>query len=498
MVVLRKLALGFCVGSLLYACGHTSDDHGSSSAGGMSGGGAASSAAGAHEAGASSDALGGAGGEAGVVELGGDAAVGGEAGAAGSAGAAGDLGSPIAAGLVVVATSVSGASDADSEHFVVLIDPIDGSEIARTRLPAQVLGMAHEALRDQWFVFVGEPGQGADDPNATLLVGTMTTSGFEITQSAAVPKPTNQNTIAVLNSRILYRISTHAGTSQIDDTLLLLDTSSVVKAIGKLIIPWKYSLVTVAGAPAIDSTVGGRVFFLHDNLDDAVDNCVSADAGTEDACTVYTSSLPIFDADRDLTLSTAGILPVTQIDRDGSDAALGVQPSGHDVAIVAPPRRAIDTRAGLFRYNAQTGVAVGSPELFSLESATKKLNPTQSITLPGVTLDPCQDRLFTGELANAALLYAVNLPDAAVVPFDPQTKNGIFGGIAYDAYTHTLIDYDSDTAKPTFLAFEIQDSAGTPSFVPRTGPGAAPWLPPAGLVPEIVVVKTPFVPPCAD
>ncbi|HTA88976.1 MAG TPA: hypothetical protein VK745_05360 [Polyangiaceae bacterium] len=456
-------------------------------AGGSGGAGGSLTAGG--EGGISGSATGGSGAKGGTAGTG----EGGEAGA-------NNTGQPLGGGVIVVGTTVSGATAALSKHYVVLLDPSDGHEITRTDVGLTVLAVAYEAARDKWFVFTGNPGQGGTDPNGPLLVGSMTTTGFQVEQTVSVVKPTNQNTVAILNQRLLYRSAAHVGNTMIDDTLTLLDTSGTVKAIGKLTIPLQYSIVSAVGQANTGQAAGGRVFFLHDNPDDGMDNCVVTDAGTEEACNVFSSSLLIGAADTMLTLPSGAITPVAQIDRDGSVPALGIQPSGNTVVIVVPPRRAISTNAAVYRYNASTGATIaGGPISFSLESPTKKIDPTNSITIPAVAVDPCNDLLFAGELANTALLYGVPIGAAGgvAVPFDPNTQNGTVGYVAYEPFTKTLISYNFDVTNPTFSGFQVSGTATAPAFTARGKSGALPWKVPAGLVPAIVVVQNPVNPPCS-
>jgi hypothetical protein len=464
-------------------------------------------------------ATGGTGGSGGRSDAGGEAGIGGSeaiagttsgGGTAGSSvvpegGAAGETGStgtPIPNGLVVVGTTVG--TGVTAKHYVVLLDPTDGHEITRTATTLGVLAVAYEAARDLWFVFTGTPGTSGTDTTGPLLVGTMTSTGFNVEQMALLPKPTNQTTVAVLNQRLLYRSSAHSGASTVDDTLTLLDTSGAtipggsVKAIGKLDILYKDSLVAAIGAPLTGSAAGGRVFFLHDNPDDNMDNCVLTDAGTEEACTVYSSSLSIAAADTNLTLSPASLTDIAQIDRDGSVPALGIQPSGNTAVIVVPPRRAIGVNASVFRYSASTGASLGAPIEFSLNGAGKTINPLSSITIPAVAVDPCNDLLFAGELANTALLYGVPIGSTAgtVVAFDPNTQNGTVGSLVYEPFTKTLISYTFDVNNPTFSGFQLGGTATVPTFTTRGKAGAASWKIPVGLVPAVVVVKNPVNPPC--
>lgn len=455
---------------------------------GGSGGAGGSQTAGG-EAGVSGSAMGGTNSKAGT---GGATGEGGEAGAT-------NTGQPLGGGVIVVGTTVAGATAALSKHYVVLLDPSDGHEITRTDVGLTVLAVAYEAARDKWFVFTGNPGQGGADPNGPLLVGSMTTLGFQVEQTVSVVKPTNQNTVAILNQRLLYRSAAHIGNTMIDDTLTLLDTSGTVKAIGKLTIPLQYSLVSAVGQANTGQAAGGRVFFLHDNPDDSMDNCAVSDAGTEEACNIFSSSLLIGAADTMLTLPSGAITQVAQIDRDGSVPALAIQPSGNTVVIVVPPRRAVSSNAAVYRYNASTGATIaGGPISFSLNSPTKKIDPTNSITIPAAAVDPCNDLLFAGELANAALLYGVPIGAAGgvAVPFDPNSQNGTVGYVAYEPFSKTLISYNFDVTNPTFSGFEVSGPPTAPVFTARGKSGAAPWRVPMGLVPAIVVVQNPVNPPC--
>jgi hypothetical protein len=446
-----------------------------------------------------------AGGEAGITEPTGGTTSGGTGGTGaiteegGAAGEGNTTVPPLANGVIVVGTSVG--TGLTAKHYVVLLDPTDGSEITRTQTTLTVLAITYEAQRDLWFVFTGTPGQGAGaTTTGPLLVGTMTAKGFQISQTLAdAPKPTNQNTVAVLNGRILYRSSAHTGSSPTDDDVLtLLDTTSVVKPIAKLTIPSKYSLVSAVGRPLTGTTAGGRVFFLQGNADDAT-NCVLTDAGTEEACNVYESSLSIATTDMNtLTLPVASIATIAQIDRDGSVAALGIQPSGNTVVYVVPPRRALSTDATVYRYNASTGAATGAPVTFDLNGSGKVVNPVNSITIPAVAVDPCNDLLFAGELANTALLYGVPIGSTPQPPvsFDPNTQNGTVGYVAYEPYSKTLISYNFDVNNPTFSGFQLGGTATAPTFTNRGKSGALPWKTPTGLVPALVVTKNPTDPPC--
>jgi hypothetical protein len=496
-MLVRSLWLGFGLGCVAVSCGNTASHSSDSGGSGGLGAGAGAGQGGSAGIGGSNAVAGQAAQDAGGASGSGDAEGGADSGGTSAAGEAGSTGEPITAGLVVVATTVTGATADADRYFVVLLDPTDGHELGRTQTELSVLGMAYEAARDKWFIFTGTSGQGGAEPNGPLLVGTMTSAGFSVEQTVMVPKPTNQNTIAVLNQRILYRTTSHVGVSQVGDTLALVDTSAAVKIIGKLNLPYQYALVSAVGAPSAGANAGGRVFFLHDNLDDATDNCVAPTVGTEEACTVYSSSLFIAATDTNLTLPLANIASIAQIDRDGSDAALGIQPSGNTVVLVVPPRRAVDTHASVFRFDASTGAAVGSALQFSLETATKKIDPNNSITIPTVAVDPCANRLFTGELANAGLLYAVPLDaPTSVVAFDPASHDGIVGAVAYEPFTHTLISYVSNPDNPTLSGLQIGDPVTAPQITVRGTPGAALWNTPPSLVPAIVSVKNPLVPPC--
>ncbi|HEX3776432.1 MAG TPA: hypothetical protein VHV51_18300 [Polyangiaceae bacterium] len=493
MLLARALGLGSVVCCVVASCGGSATDsqHNSGGASGAGAGGAIeagfageSSAAGAATAGTSDASAAGSP----------SAGSGGDAGAGGEAGAGGAPGEPITDGLIVVGTTTQGAAP---KHYLVLLDPADGHEIARTELSLSVLAIEYEAARDKWFVFTA---LGPTSSVGSLLVGSMTTTGFSIEQTASVTKPTNQNTIAVLNQRILYRTGTHLGASLDDDEFALLDTSGAVKQIGTLTIPYRYALVSAAGAPSRGPSAGGRVFFLHDNLDDINENCAEPDAGSEEACTVYESSLSVGALDTALTFSLDAVTPLAQIDRDGSDGALGVQPSGgQNAAIVLPPRRQVDTHASIFLFDANTGAALAPTLKFSLETATKKLDPSNSITIPTVALDPCADRLFTGELANAALLYSVPFaaPDS-VVAFSPASADNIVGTVVYEPFTNTLISFNSDPATPSFSGLQISGTVAAPQIARRGMPGATPWLVPPGLVPEAVALKNPQTAPCGD
>jgi len=450
--------------------------------------------------GGSAGASSGAGGEAGIgaSSATGGTSTGGTGGTIAEGGAAGDNGSnggtPIKNGVVVVATTTG--TGATAKHFVVLLDPTTGGEIARTQTTLTVLALAYEAARDKWFVFTGTPGQ-SGDATGPLLVGTMNSAGFDVEQTVLVAKPTNQNTVAILNQRILYR----SAFNTTEDTLTLLDTSSAVKAIGKLTIPYKYSIVSSVGRPASGSTAGGRVFFLHQNFNDAIDNCVAPDAGSEQACSVYYSSLNILATDKNLTLPPATISTVAQLDLDGSFAALAIQSgsSSNTVAVVVPPRRIINANATIFRYNAGTGaVAPAGPVSFSLDTPGKKIDPTASISIAAVALDPCNDLAFAGELANTGLLYAVPIGAAAgtVAAFDPQSKGGTVGNAIYEPYTKTLIHYINDVTNPSLSGFQMTGTATVPAVTLRGKAGALPWMIPNGLVPLIVAAKNPDDPPC--
>lgn len=456
---------------------------------------------------------GGAGGEAGIsgssvtggTSSGGTGDTGGTGviGAAGEGGAAGETGnggSPITGGLVVVATDVG--TGVTAKHYVVLLDPADGHELARTQTTLKVLAMAYEAAHDTWFVFTGTPGL-SGDATGPLLVGSMNTAGFEVRQTVTVPKPTNQSTVAILNQRILYRSSSHSGANTNDDVLTLLSTvpGMTVKPIGKLTIPYRYSIVSSVGRPNSGGTAGGRVFFLHENIDDATDNCVTADAGTEQACSVYYSSLNVLATDLSLTLPPANISTVAQLDHDGSYAAMAIQPgaASNTVAVVVPPRRALGADASVFRYNAGTGAPVsGGPVAFSLSTPTKPVQPTSSISIATVSLDPCTDLMFTGELANTALLYAVDIgtPPGMPLAFDPLSKNGTVGSTTYEPYSKTLIHYNIDNVNPSFSGFQIGGTPAAPSITVRGKTGAAPWKVPVGIIPLVVVAKVPEAPPC--
>ncbi len=428
---------------------------------------------------------------------------GGTAGASGEGGEGGQTiqGTPITTGLVVVASNIGTGTTAT--HTLFLLDPKDGTKIASTTTALSVLALAYEAQRNKWFVFTGTPGQ-SGDTTGPLLVGTMTTAGFQQEDMEVVPKPTNQNTVAVLNGRILYRSGTHTGAAMTDDALTLLDTSATpVMAIAKLTIPYRYALAGAVGRPASGTVAGGRVFFLHQNSDDATENCVAPDAGTEQACSVYYSTLNVLAADQGtLTLPSASITNVAEVDRDGSFAVIAIQPGSNasTVAVVVPPKRVEGADARVFKYNTGTGEAIsGGPVTFSLDTPpARPVVNTESISIATVALDPCNDLLFTGELANSAYLYGVPIGQTpgTVVAFDPQSKNGTVGSAVYEPFTKTLISYNNDPVNPTFNGFQIGGTATAPTATLRGKNGAAVWTPPTGIVPSIVVAQNPNNPPC--
>jgi len=447
------------------------------------------------------------GGEAGVGDTGnggtGGTGAGGTVGASGEGGEAGQAGiqgTPITTGLIVVGSNVG--TGASAKHTLILLDPKDGSEIASTPTALNVLAIAYEAQRNKWFIFTGTPGQSGDG-TGPLLVGQMTNAGFQQEDMALVPKPTNQNTVAVLNQRILYRNSVHTGATMIDDTLTLLDTSKTVLPIAKLTIPYRYSLAGVVGRPASGTSAGGRAFFLHQNSDDATENCVAPDAGTEQACSVYYSSLSVSATDKvALTLPTASINTIAEVDRDGSFAAIGIQPgsSSNTVAVVVPPKRIEGADARVFKFNAGNGAAVAGGQLtFSLNTPpARPVVATASISIATLAMDPCNDLLFAGELANSAFLYGVptGQTPGTVVAFDPQSKNGTVGTAIFEPFTRTLVSYNNDPVNPTFNGFQIGGTATAPTVAIRGKSGAAPWKVPTGLIPSIVVAQNPDDPPC--
>jgi hypothetical protein len=433
---------------------------------------------------------------------------GGKGGTAGSTSGEGGeggstTGTPITGGLIVVGTYV-GASPTTGMHFVVLIDPLTGKEITRTATTSAVLAIAYEAARDLWFVFTGTPGTSGDS-TGPLLVGTMTSDGFNILQTVTVPKPTDQNTVAILNQRILYRSTKFFGggvTATQDDQFTLLDTSAAlsatqkVAAIAKLDIPYQYSTIGAVGSPLRGSTAGGRVFFVHDNPGFAA-NCQTLDAGAEPSCTVSASTLSIAAADK-TTLTTPPITALSSlIDKDGSFPAIGIQPGGNTAVIVVPPIRAGDGNATVYRYNASTGGA-SSPVKFSLNGAGRMLDPTNPASIPGVAYDPCNDLLFAAELANTRLLYAIPIGSTAAPPvaFDPNTQNGTAATVTYEPYSKTLLNTNFDPTNPTFSGFQVTGTATAPTFIARGKAGALPWSPPNSLIPSVVVVRNPTGEPC--
>ncbi len=458
-------------------------------------GGSGGKAGGAGEAGVGDTSSGGTSGNGGTGVIG-------NAGEGGEAGGPGIQGTPITTGLIVVGSNTG--SGLTAKHTLILLDPKDGSQIATTTTTLSILAIAYEAQRNQWFVFTGTPGQSGDS-TGPLLVGVMTTAGFQQLDSQLVPKPTNQNTVAMLNQRILYRSSVHAGAAMTDDTLTLLDTSKTVVPIAKLTIPYRYSLAGAVGRPASGTVAGGRAFFLHQNSDDAAENCVAPDAGTEQACNVYFSSLNVLATDKTtLTFPLAQVGTVAEVDRDGSFAAIGIQPGSdsNTVAVVVPPKRIEGADARIFKYNAGSGSLIaGGPVTFSLDTApARPVVATQSISIATVALDPCNDLLFAGELANSAFLYGVPIGQVAgtVVAFDPQSKNGTVGAAVYEPFTKTLVSYNNDPVNPTFNGFQIGGTATAPTVLVRGKAGANAWKVPAGIVPSIVVTQNPDDPPCTN
>lgn len=431
---------------------------------------------------------------------GGTSVTGGNAGEGGEAGQTGIQGTPITTGLIVVGSNTG--TGATAKHTLILLDPADGSQIATTSTTLSILAIAYEAQRNEWFIFTGTPGQ-SGDATGPLLVGQMTKDGFQQTDSELVPKPTNQNTVAILNERILYRNAVHSGANMLDDTLTLLDTSGKVVPIAKLTIPYRYSLAGVVGRPASGTVAGGRVFFLHQNSDDATDNCFAPDAGTEQACNVYYSSLNVLATDKITLNPPAGYNTVAEVDRDGSFAAIGIQPGSdsNTVAVVVPPKRIEGADARVFKFNAGNGAAIsGGPVTFSLDTPpARSVVATQSISIATVALDPCNDLLFAGELANSGYLYGVpiGLTPGTVVAFDPQSKNGTVGAAVYEPFTKTLVSYNNDPVNPTFNGFQIGGTPTVPTISVRGKTGAAKWMVPAGIVPSIVVTQNPNDAPCS-
>jgi hypothetical protein len=481
-----RFGLGSLVCSLAVACGGKS--LGLSEQSGAGAGGSVTSSAGSS---GESAGLGGGGGVAAQAGSSGSAEQGGDSGLSSTeGGAAGASGTPLSGGVIVVGTTEAGTAPAgtpaDTRYFIVLLDPLDGHELARTQTMFEVRGIAYEAARDKWFVFTGTPGLSSDAPSGPLLVGSLSSDGFDVEQTAMVPKPSNQNTIAVLDQRILYRSSTHAGVAVNDDVLTLLDTSGPPKVIGSLTIPYRYALLRSVARPA-DNAAGGRVFFLHDNADDAADNCVTS--GEEAACSVYESSLLVSAPDTSLTLPTTSITTLTQIDRDASVPALDIQPSGGAAVIVTPPRRGVDTHASIYAFDAASGASLGAAVSFPLGTSTKLVDPASPLTIPSVAVDPCENRIFTSEIDNTQLLYTVPFDGSgSVTAFDPSSQNGSAGAVLYEPFTKTLLSYIANSA--SFSLFQITGTPAAPQF------SARPWQGPTGLVPSIVLVKNPLVPPC--
>ncbi len=481
----RRLGLG--LGSLLcslavVACGGKALRLSEQSGAGAGGSVAANAGSSGESAG-----LGGSGGVAAQAGSSGSAEQAGDSGQSSTeGGAAGASGTPLSGGVIVVGTTEAGTTPAGMRYFIVLLDPLDGHELARTQTMFEVRGIAYEAAHDKWFVFTGTPGLSSDAPSGPLLVGSLSSDGFDVEQTAMVPKPSNQNTIAVLDQRILYRSSTHAGVGVNDDVLTLLDTSGPPKVIGSLTIPYRYALLRSVARPA-DNAAGGRVFFLHDNADDAVDNCVTS--GEEAACSVYASSLLVSATDTNLTLPTTSIATLTQIDRDASVPALDIQPSGGAAVIVTPPRRGVDTHASIYGFDAASGASLGAAVSFPLGTNAKPVDPASPLTIPSVAVDPCQNRIFTSEIDNTQLLYTVPFDGSgSVTAFDPSSQNGSAGAVLYEPFTRTLLSYIANSA--SFSLFQITGTPAAPEF------NARPWQGPTGLVPSIVVVKNPLVPPC--
>lgn len=421
----------------------------------------------------------------------------GEAGEGGGAGE-GNQGTPITNGLIVVGSNVG--SGLTAKHSLVLLNPQDGSQIASVPVSLNIFAVAYEAQRNKWFVFTGSTI--AAETTGPLLVGTMTTTGFQVEGTSMVAKPTDtQGSMAVLNQRILYRTGKHVGTHPTDDdTLTLLDTSktSAVVALGKLTIPYRYSISNAVGRPA-GSSAGGRVFFLHQNFDTASGNCETADSGSNQVCSIYYSSLSIAATDKALSLP-AQINEIAQLDQNGSQASIAIQPgsASNTVAIAVPPREGTGPTADVYKFNAATGSALGAPVQFSLNTATKQVQPTPSLSFQTLALDPCNDLAFLGEITNTILLYAVPIgtPQGTVSGFDPQSRSGAVGLVTYEPFTKTLIHYINDQTNPTFVGFQIA-MPNAPTEILRGKTGALPWKVPTGIIPSIVATQNPDDPPCS-
>jgi hypothetical protein len=485
------------VGSLNSA-GGTGGGVGSAGTGGQAtagSGGNAGASGGSTTAGNGGSAGASGGGKAGTGSAGtGTAGAGGlDAGTGGDAGSPGG-GAPLEGGAIVVATTVG------SQSFLVLLDPKNGSQLAQTPIEATIHAVVYEAARDKWFVFAGPAGKNV---SGDLLVGSVDTLGFHTEQTVTtIPMPTDQFTVATLDRRILYRSATRAGAMpNVDDQLTLLDTSAVPIAIGTMTIDYAQSVISMAGRPASGNLAGGRVFMLHANSG-VLGNCSPEDGGAvpQDSCSFGYSSLQILATDQG-TLTAPIPVVVGVEDQNGSQPALAVQPgsNGTLAAIVAPPLSSTNTAptGEVYLYNAGTGARTADPALpFPMGMVA---SVTSSLAIAGAQIDPCRNVAMTGELANTKRLYAVALvPGGTTSSILPDSKNGTVGQLIFEPYTGTLIHSVNDPTNPTFGAYELHGQETAPVLRQRGKAGAAPWTPPAGLVPRIVAVKMPDNAPCPN
>jgi hypothetical protein len=440
----------------------------------------AGGSAGSSGQGGSGGASGGDGGSGGLAGT--AAGKGGSGGtSAGTAGGGGDAGGggeqPLVGTIVVGQRSGTGAS---ARNEIVVLDPADGSEAARTETELQIHAIGYEAPRDVWFVFTGTAGPGGD---ADVLAGRMTRHGFVEEGRTTVPngKPSGQSTMTVLNERILYRTVQSNGIDT-SDKLILLNTSDLENLTiqGSVDLAPERRILATLGRPS-PTAAGGRVTFIHFNP-----NSTECD-DNDQVCPVKTSSMQILPAVTNPSQPPAATL-VDWVAKSGSLPAGATDLKNGFDYIAVPPDPSEGSIAKIYKYDST------STRQTEVEFDLGTLS-TPTVSISAAVIDPCAERVVVSELATTRKIYAVSVSGTGVasVPL-----NAAAGGLVYEPYTKTVIQFLQDATNPSFRGFQLGGTAAAPTLTERGTSEALPWSPPANppLNPSFVVVKSPLQPPC--
>lgn len=405
----------------------------------------------------------------------------GNAGNEAGAGGDGGPGEPLV-GAIVVGQRVGTGTQA--RNHIVVIDPEDGSEVGRTQTELQVIAIGYEAPRDKWFIFTGTTGPGGP---STVLVGSVDRRGFvkESETEVVDGKPSGQNTLTVLNQRIFYRTVQSNGTST-SDKLVLLDTSNLSQLTirGTVDLPPDQRLIGTLGRPS-PTAAGGRVTFLHFNPFGA---CETIDGGTGEICPVRTSTI-LIGATVTNPAPPVNLVEIDKVAKSGSLAsgATDIRPNGFDY-FAFPPDPTEGTIGTVYKYDTSSNRQAAVPfDLGAIDSAN-------SVSMSATLIDPCVERVYATEQANTRRLYVIPLAQGAMPTSLPL--NAPAGGLAYEPYTKTIVQFFQDPQNPSFRGFQIGGTATQPEILERGTAGQAPWRPPTDLNPAVVVTKTPLQAPC--